>query len=112
MAHVCMVAHAAVPDQPAERGRLPIDWYDEFTALLLEMADRGGVTPTLRKDRITGLRSGWLLDAAQAFEAFLDWEIDGERLPPYLMRSPSSEARGKRLERCLKRRKRQNSLAR
>ena len=115
MAHVCTIAHAALPDQPGERGRRPIDWYDDFTALLLAIAERGGVTPTLRKDRTTGLRSGWLLDAARALEAFLDWKIDGERNSPYVMRSPSLEACGQRLDRSLKRLReleRQNSLAR
>jgi hypothetical protein len=115
IAHVCRIAHAALPDQAGERGRRPIDWYDDFTALLLEIAESGGVTPTLRKDRATGHRSGWLLDAARALEAFLDWEIDGERLSSHVMRSPSLEACGKRLERSLKRLrsdKRQNSLAR
>jgi hypothetical protein len=115
MAQVCTIAHAALPNQPGERGRRPIDWYDGFTALLLEIADRAGVTPTLRKDRITGLRSGWLLDAAQALEAFLDRETDGERHSSHLMRSPSAEACGKRLERSRKRLReaeRQNSRAR
>jgi hypothetical protein len=115
MAHVCTIAHAALPDQPGERGRRPIDWYDDFTALLLEIAERGGITPTLRKDRTTGLRSGWLLDAARALEAFLDWKIGDERLSSHVMRSPSLEACGKRLERSLKRLrkdKRQNSRPR
>lgn len=103
IAHVCMVARAALPDEPGERGRRPIDWYDDFTTLLLEIAGQGGVTPTLQRDRITKLRSGWLLEAAQALEVFLDWEIDGERLSSHLMRSPSVEARGRRLERSLKR---------
>lgn len=101
-AHVCMVAHAALP-KSGERGRRPIHWYDDFTTLLLDIAEQGGVTPTLHKDRITGLRSGWLLEAAKALEAFLDWEIDGRRLSSHLMRSPSPEACGKRLERTLKR---------
>ena len=115
MAHVCTIARAALPDQPGERGRRPIDWYDDYTALLLEIADGGGVTPTLSKDRKTGICSGWLLDAARALEVFLDWELDGKRVSPYLMRSPSLEACGKRLERSLKRLRngnRQNSLAR
>ena len=115
IAHVCMVARAALPKEPGERGRPPIDWYDDFTELLLEIANRGGVDPTLKKDRITGPCSGWLLDAAQALEAFLDWEIGGKRLSSHLMRSPSPEACGKRLERSLKRLrndKRQNSPAR
>jgi len=93
IAHVCMVAYIALPDRSADRGRPAVDWYDDFTALLLELAETAGVAPSLRKDRITGVRSGWLFEAAQALEAFL-WPE---------MRSPSPEACGKRLERGLKR---------
>jgi hypothetical protein len=102
MAHVAMVARADLPDVLGERGRRVLDWYDDFTALLLKLANRAGLKPTLSKDRITGARSGWLLDAAQALELFLYRE----------MRSPSHEACGKRLERSLRRlkdRKRQKS---
>src|SRR5262249_38372719 len=93
IAHVCMVAYVALPDRSAEGGRPPLDWYDDFTALLLELADRAVVAPSLRKDRITGVRSGWLFEAAQALESFL-WPN---------MRSPSPEACGKRLERSRRR---------
>jgi hypothetical protein len=89
MAHVCMVARAGLPDQPGERGRRALNWYDDFTALLLDVADTADVKPTLRKDRISGARSGWLFEAAQALESFLYPE----------MRSPSPEACWKRLER-------------
>jgi hypothetical protein len=93
IAHVCLVAAADLPQAPGKRGRWPNKWYDEFTVLLLRIAQKAGLEPTLRKDRNTRVRSGWLLDAALAFETFLD---------PF-MRSPSSEACGKRLERSLSR---------
>jgi hypothetical protein len=93
VAHVCLVAVADLPQAPGERGRRAHIWYDAFTVLLLQIAEKGGLKPTLRKDRVTRVRSGWLLDAAQALEPFLD----------PLMRSPSSEACGKRLERSLSR---------
>ena len=93
VAHLCMLAYKALPDRSAERGRPALDWYDDFTALLLEIAEKAGVEPTLRKDRISGVRSGWLFEAAQALETFL-WPA---------MRSPSPEACGKRLERSRRR---------
>lgn len=93
IAHAIMRAHADLPDRPGESGRRALDWYDHFTALLLDIASVAGVEPTLRKDRITCYRSGWLFTAAQALEPFLYPD----------MRSPSPEACGKRLERSRKR---------
>jgi hypothetical protein len=101
LAHACLIAAHDLRQQVGKDGRPRLDWYDDFTALLLEIAGLGGVEPQLGKDRITGAAYGWLLDAAQALETFFD---------PH-MRSPSKEACGKRLERSmktLKQRHRQN----
>jgi hypothetical protein len=90
MAHACLVAaHDLKQTVVGKSGSPQQDWYDEFTALLLEVAKTAEVEPRLNKDRISGARGGWLLDAAQALEIFLDPK----------MRSPSAEACGKRLER-------------
>ena len=91
--HTCMVAYADLNQKAPNEGRAPLRWYDEFTALLLKITEKAGVDPSLGKDRITRTRTGWLFEAAQALEAFLD---------PY-MRSPSAEACGKRLERSRRR---------
>jgi hypothetical protein len=99
-----VAAYSALSDRSAERGRPVLDWYDDFTALLLDIANMAGVKPTMRKDRISGVRSGWLFEAAQALEPFLYPD----------MRSPSAEACGTRLERSMRRlrqRARQNSRA-
>jgi hypothetical protein len=101
VAHACLVAARDLKQAVGESGRPQAEWHDEFTALLLEIAETAGVEPRLRKDRISGARDGWLLDAAQALEMFLDPQ----------MRSPSAEACGKRLERSktrLKQTHRQN----
>lgn len=92
VSHVCLVAYVGMTDK-GTGGRDRLDWYDEFTKLLLEIADRAGIQPNLNKDRITSARGGWLFKAAQALEPFLD---------PH-MRSPSPEACGTRLERSRKR---------
>jgi hypothetical protein len=99
-----MVAYADLNRKAPNEGRAPLLWYDEFTALLLDIAAKAGVEPTLSKDRNTSARTGWLFEAAQALEPFL----------LKFMRSPSAEACGKRLERSKKRLarvKRQNPLA-
>jgi hypothetical protein len=101
LAHACLVAARDLKQTVGESGRPQAEWHDEFTALLLEVAETAGVEPRLSKDRISGARVGWLLDAAQALEAFLDPQ----------MRSPSAEACGKRLERSktrLRQKQRQN----
>ena len=89
LARACLVAAHDLKRTVGESGRPLAEWYDEFTTLLLEIAETAGVGPRLRKDRISGAREGWLLDAALALEAFIDPQ----------MRSPSVEACFKRLER-------------
>ena len=91
--HVCMIAYADITHEAGNGGRPALNWYDDFTDLLLEVAVKAGVAPTLRKDRENQTRSGWLFEAAQALESLLD---------PW-MRSPSAEACGKRLERSRRR---------
>jgi hypothetical protein len=91
--HACMVAYAELAEKGTPDGRPMLGWYDEFTRLLLDIAHQAGVNPALGKDRDTGARTGWLFEAAQALEPFLD---------PW-MRSPSAEACGKRLERSRRR---------
>jgi len=101
LAHACLVAAIDVKQEPGRPGRPRLDWYDDFTKLLLNLAKLGGVRADLRKDRITGARAGWLLDAALTLEDFL---YPG-------MKSGTAETCGKRLERSLKRlraRERQN----
>jgi hypothetical protein len=93
VAHVCLVARADLPHRTGERKQRVLAWHDDFTALLLDVAKKCAIEPTLRKDRITRARGGWLFEAAQALESFL-WPE---------MRSTSAEARGKRLERSLRR---------
>ena len=103
--HACMVAYADLTRKAANDGRAPLLWYDVFTALLLDIADKASVEPALGKGRDSRARTGWLFRAAQALECFLD---------PF-MRSPSAEACGKRLERSKRRLaqpKRQNPPAR
>jgi hypothetical protein len=91
--HACMVAYADLAGKGSNDGRAPYLWYDEFTAVLLQIAQKAGVEPKLSKDRVTKVRGGWLFTAAQALEPFL---------APH-MRSPGPEACGKRLERSRKR---------
>jgi hypothetical protein len=89
----CMVAYAGLSEKGTQQGRPPLLWYDEFTGLLLDIAEKAPVKPSVGKDRETGERTGWLFEAAQALEPFLvPW-----------MRSQSAEACGKRLERSMKR---------
>ena len=89
----CLGAYADLTGRASKDGRDALGWYDEFTSLLLKIAGKAGIEPNLNKDRHTRKRGGWLYEAAQALEPFLD----------RYMRSPSPEACGKRLERSRKR---------
>jgi hypothetical protein len=91
MAQVFWVAFRTLKEERGKPGRKKLDWYDDFTALLLKLAKLANIEPNLNKDRITKARGGWLFAAAQALEYFL--------YPP--MRSETPEACGKRLERSL-----------
>ncbi len=103
IARNCLAVGAHLRSRSAKPGRSRLDWYDEFTALLLCIALKAGVKPSWQKDRVTSEWSGWLFDAARVLEAFL----------PEKMRSRTPEACGKRLERSQKRlgqRPRQNTV--
>jgi hypothetical protein len=89
IAHSGMVAGSDLRTRSGTHGRTRLEWYDDFTALLLKIANKAGMEPSLNKDRITGERRGWLFEAALALETFF--------YPK--MRSPTDEACGKRLER-------------
>lgn len=89
----CLAALADLTAHSSRGGRDAFGWYDDFVEVLVEVAGKIGMEPKLGKDRITGERNGWLFEAARALECFF----------PSYMRSPSSEACGKRLERSRKR---------
>jgi hypothetical protein len=72
LAQACLVSEQELKQVVGKHGRPRSDWYDDFTALLLEIAKTGGVKPSLGKDRVSGERVGWLMDAAEAPETFLE----------------------------------------
>ena len=91
--HACLAAWADLAEGGGQMGRPVLGWYDDFTILLLEIAKTAGIKASIGKDRVTGARTGWLFQAAQALEPFLYRR----------MRSKSPEACGKRLERSMRR---------
>lgn len=93
LAAACFDAAQDLDAQVGKSGRPQLEWYDDFTELLLEVAEKAGMQPTFSKDRITNERGGWLFEAAQQLETFFH---------PH-MRSPDGEACGKRLETSKKR---------
>ena len=93
LGHACLVAWADLAEEGGQKGRPALHWYDDFTSLLLDIAKKSGIKASIGRDRATRERTGWLFQAAQALEPFLD---------PW-MRSQSAEACGKRLERSTRR---------
>jgi hypothetical protein len=90
--HASLIAAKELEGRPGERGRPSLDWHAQFTALLLEIADKASVKPTLGRDRMTDKRTGWLLKAARALEKLL----------PAAMRSQSVDACAQRLQRSMR----------
>ncbi len=93
MAHACLVAGLDLGQQSGASGRARLDWHDDFTKLLLNIARAASIEPALGFDRINDTGCGWLFDASEALEGFL-WPG---------MRAPSKEAAVKRLERSKRR---------
>jgi hypothetical protein len=93
VAKACLSVSVDLSEKSAIKGRETLVWYDDFTRLLVSVAARAKIKPTLGNDPVTGRPLGWLFDAAVLFEQFLYEQ----------MRSESVYACGKRLERSLKR---------
>jgi hypothetical protein len=89
VAHACLVVAGVLKRTVGKSGRPQMDWYDEFTELLLTIAKSACINPQLWKDRDEGDWRGWLFEASQRLQVFF---------PPE-MHPPSREAAGKRLER-------------
>ena len=95
ISHASSIARIELCQRADKTGRDELPWFDEFTTLLLEIAEKASVPPTFSNDRGNdGRPCGWLFNAATELELFL---CRG-------MRSPSDSARGQRLKRSLRKR--------
>jgi hypothetical protein len=99
LTEACLIAARNLKNQVGKSGRPPFDWYDDFTAMLLQIAREAGVEPRLWKDRIEGDRAGWLFEAAWRLESFLN---------PDMVKG-GKEACGTRLDRSKRRLKQRNN---
>jgi hypothetical protein len=93
LAEACLIASRNLKKQKGKGGRPPAQWHDDFTALLFDIAKKGGVQPTSWKDSVSDKRRGWLFDAARSLESFLD---------PRMV-AGGEEATGSRLDRSKER---------
>ena len=57
----CLGAYADLTGRASKDGRDTLGWYDEFTRLLLGIAEKAGIEPNLNKDRRTRKRGGGCL---------------------------------------------------
>ena len=95
IASACRAAARTLQSNKGKGGKSRYDWYDEFTAVLVEICKQNKIEPTVGTDRITGEPVGGLPAVASAFERLL--------LPKMRSRTPSAMV--KRLQRSLKRRR-------
>jgi hypothetical protein len=93
IASACRVAMSTLQSKKGKGGKIRYDWYDESTAVLVEICKQNKIEPTVGIDGITGEPVGGLAVLASAFERLL--------LPK--MRSRTASAMVKRLQRSLER---------
>jgi hypothetical protein len=93
IASACRAAAKGVLSTRGKSGRSRYDWYDQFTAALVELCNQNQIEPSAGIDPISDEPIGGLCEVASEFERLL--------LPK--MRSPTPAALVKRLQRSLKR---------
>jgi hypothetical protein len=93
VSHACLVAAADLKRVKGKAGQKPIDWYDDFTRVLICISGRNNIRTTIGTDRTTGKPRGRFLELGAAFE----------RLLYPTMRSPSVGALAKRLSQSCRR---------
>jgi hypothetical protein len=93
ISHACLIAARDLQSSKARAGNKSIDWYDDFTRVLVNLAEKNSIRPTIENDRRTGKPRGRFFELAAGFESLL--------YPK--MRSPSPSALAKRLSRSLAR---------
>jgi hypothetical protein len=91
LASSCRAAAASLQSRKGQGGKSQYGWYDEFTAVLLDVCKQNKIEPTAGINRISGEPVGTLPRIASAFE----------RLLPPRMRSRKPATMVKRLQRSL-----------
>lgn len=86
VSHACSVAATDLKSIKGKGGRKELAWFDDFTCLLMSIAERNGISTTKVQGRF--------LDLASGFEQLFH--------PTVGMRSPSRAALAKRLSRAVK----------
>ena len=86
VSHACFVAATDLKSIKGKGGRRELAWFDDFTRLLMSIAERNGISTTKVQGRF--------LDLASGFEQLFH--------PTMGMRSPSRAALAKRLSRAVK----------
>jgi hypothetical protein len=93
IASSCRAAAESLQSRRGRGGKSVSGWYDEFTAILLDICEKNRIEPTFWTDRISGEAAGNLPRIALAFE----------RLLPPKMRSGKPATLVKRLGRSVAR---------
>jgi hypothetical protein len=91
VSRACLVAARDLTSIKRKRGQKPIDWYDDFTRVLIFIAGLNKIRTTIETDRGNGKPKGRFLSLAAGFERLIYPE----------MRSPSNWAMAKRLSNSL-----------
>jgi hypothetical protein len=93
IALACRVAAIQLGFTEGKSGNPRFDWYDEFTAVVVQVCQQNNIEPKLGIDRSSGNPKSRFAEVVAEFERLL--------LPK--MRSPTLQAMAKRLQRSLRR---------
>lgn len=93
IALACRAAAIQLGSTKGKSGNPRLDWYDEFTAVVVQICQQNNISPTLGIDRTSG----------EAKSRFAEVAVEFERLLLPKMRSPTMQAMARRLQRSLKR---------
>jgi hypothetical protein len=61
ISHACLIAARDLQSSKARAGKKSIDWFDDFTRALVNIAEKNGIRPTVENDRDTGKPKGRFL---------------------------------------------------
>ena len=81
LSSACRLAARNLQSKKGKSGKPRFNWYDDFTAVLLEICANNGIEPTVGVDDVSGAARGGLAQLASGFEPLTHANGDGKEAP-------------------------------